>query len=397
MNALLTILLLHLFSLQAKSQINDIVKLAERIDEASKNISSAKYKLNTKYTKISVGEDSSTRVNLFDYSFKSNPKDTLLGYKFSSTDQSGIIQQYNGTDFYLLYKQVLEIAPAAKNRNKIKSLNQSDMYVPLFNSFNHRFQLAIKYNKLSSWKLSPSLVDYKGNSYYKITSPTYSKNDFSSYANYYISAKSFLPMGEEVIMENVIKNAKEIQTFNNWITELELNIKIDDKLFDKEILSGYNKERIVDEAQQPETKQLLKIGSLAPNWTLPLLDGGILKLSDLKDKIVIIDFWYKACAPCVQQMLDLQKLHDKFDKNKVVFIGVNTKDDPSSTNLTTFLKNRGITMKNVYNGKQIEKLYNVSASPALFIIDSNQQIAFSLDGYSTTLLNDLDREISKRL
>lgn len=43
----------------------------------------------------------------------------------------------------------------------------------------------------------------------------------------------------------------------------------------------------------------------------------------------------------------------------------------------------------VYNGKQIEKLYHVYSSPALFVINGNSEIACSLDGYSDTLIKDV--------
>jgi hypothetical protein len=96
-------------------------------------------------------------------------------------------------------------------------------------------------------------------------------------------------------------------------------------------------------------------------------------------------------------MIDLQQLHDKFDKRKVVFVGVNTTDDPIKDKLVLFLKNRALTMTSFYFVKQIEKLYNVYASPALFIINGSGKITFSQDGYSNTLIKDVTTEIEKLL
>lgn len=110
-----------------------------------------------------------------------------------------------------------------------------------------------------------------------------------------------------------------------------------------------------------------------------------------------MDFWYKACAPCQKQMIALQKLHDQFEKNKVVFIGVNTINEPEKDKLGLFLKNRNITMPNVYNGKTLESKYGVSASPALFIIDREGKVLFTLDGYSDTLLQDVSKVIRQHL
>jgi thiol-disulfide isomerase/thioredoxin len=125
------------------------------------------------------------------------------------------------------------------------------------------------------------------------------------------------------------------------------------------------------------------------------LSGSKLKLIDLKGKLIVLDFWYKACAPCQKQMISLQKLHDKFEKNSVMFIGVNTVDDPIKDKLELFLKNRNITMPCVYNGKSIESIYGVYGSPTLIIIDKEGKILFTVDGYSDTLLEDVSKVIEQ--
>ena len=96
-------------------------------------------------------------------------------------------------------------------------------------------------------------------------------------------------------------------------------------------------------------------------------------------------------------MIDLQKLHDKFNKSKVVFVSVNTKDDPIKDKLALFMKNRALTMTTVYKGNLIEKLYHVYTSPALFVINQSGEITFTLDGYSDTLVKDINKEIESLL
>ena len=145
------------------------------------------------------------------------------------------------------------------------------------------------------------------------------------------------------------------------------------------------------------TNLLLPVGTIAPDWELPLVTGNTQKLSDLKGKVVIMDFWYKACAPCQQQMIALQKLHDKYDKSKVAFVGVNTIDDLVKDKLQLFLTKRNITMPNVYNGKSIIGLYKAYYAPVLYVIDKTGKITYTLEGYSKTLLNDVSGVIEKNL
>lgn len=400
MKALILIIVLQIICIQGKSQATNLLELFMKIDSATRQITSGQFKLNDSYTKVSVGEDSSKRDNFYDFYFKLNPLDTLIGYKILSLSSSGVQQAYNGNELLILasWNKMLEISPVVNNHQKVKQLKQGTTSFPLLKSINYYFQNAIKYQQLEKWNLSQNKVNYKGQLCYKINVQPYISESAKTFQIYYISANSFIPIGQEIIFEKVIARAKEIQTFEAWISDFKPNVNISDQQFNKEALTGYDKETIVDEKNEIETNmKLLKKGSLSPDWELPLINGGTLKLSDLKNKVVILDFWYKACAPCQKQMIDLQQLHDKFDKRKVVFVGINTIDNPIKDKLALFLKNRALTMTSVYNGNQIEKLYNVYASPALFILNGSGEITFSQDGYSNTLIKDVTSEIEKLL
>lgn len=51
---------------------------------------------------------------------------------------------------------------------------------------------------------------------------------------------------------------------------------------------------------------------MAPDFELKSIDGSLIKLSENRDKNVLLNFWYTGCGFCVTEMPDLQKLQDAY-------------------------------------------------------------------------------------
>jgi peroxiredoxin len=71
----------------------------------------------------------------------------------------------------------------------------------------------------------------------------------------------------------------------------------------------------------------------APDFELPTLDGGTLRLSDYRGQVVILNFWTRTCPPCRQEMPDLAALAEAgTERGDFVVLTVNTDDSPESAN-----------------------------------------------------------------
>lgn len=74
----------------------------------------------------------------------------------------------------------------------------------------------------------------------------------------------------------------------------------------------------VSESQNEETNEPV----MAPDFELKSMDDSFIKLSDMRDKNVILNFWYTGCSFCVIEMPDLQKLQDTY-KDDLLLLGIN--------------------------------------------------------------------------
>ena len=395
---MLFLLVLMITFYNCSAQQYNVKQLLDKIDNAVNTINEGQFTLHNNYYKVSVGEDSIKRNDYTKCYFKKLLSDSLIGFQLASFSNNGYEQVYDGNTLLKLtpWNQTLEITDKAKYPNKVKEIRDNHLLFPFFRSLNKFMQFFNNDTMYSKVTIKGKEL-FKGEECYVIkagASPN--KNITKTESIIYVSTKSFLPVRQQVIFETIIGQAKEIQVFDNWTSGFIFGSIPKDK-FSKQILSAYSKEKMYNPIDEVSNSQLLPVGTIAPEWELPLISGKKLKSTDLKGKIVILDFWFKACAPCQKQMIELQKLHEKYDTDKVVFIGINTIDDPIKDKLLLFLKNRNITMTSVYNGKSVESLYKAYSSPALFVIDKEGKIIFTLDGSSNTLLNDVSEMIEQHL
>ena len=120
--------------------------------------------------------------------------------------------------------------------------------------------------------------------------------------------------------------------------------------------------------------------ALAPDFTLPTIDGKQLKLSDYKGKVVIIDFWATWCPPCRKGIPDLIELKKKYGSKGLEVIGISL-DTDTKAQVAGFAKTQGMNYPVVYGNQTVAQLYGgIEAIPTSFVIDKQGKIVASYQG-----------------
>jgi peroxiredoxin len=117
----------------------------------------------------------------------------------------------------------------------------------------------------------------------------------------------------------------------------------------------------------------LAMNSPAPEFSLYDLKGKRYSLKDLKGKIVVLNFWFIACKPCVNEMHVLNAIKNSFDPEKVVFLALSL-DHKNA--IEAFLKNYRFEYTILPDAKGVAEKYDLNAYPASIVIDSNGIIRF---------------------
>ena len=115
-------------------------------------------------------------------------------------------------------------------------------------------------------------------------------------------------------------------------------------------------------------------GSIAPDFEVTSINGQTIKLSDLRGQVVVLNFWFTRCQPCIQEMPALNKLVEHYADKKVQFISFAPED---SSTLLNFFQEHPFNFTAIAKSENIRqsKFRLFSAWPYAIIIDRQGRIS----------------------
>ena len=137
--------------------------------------------------------------------------------------------------------------------------------------------------------------------------------------------------------------------------------------------------------------QTVSEGQDAPEFSLPALDGSTLKLSDLRGKYVVLDFWGSWCVNCIKGFPEMATYYGKY-KDKLEILGVDCND--TEARWKAAVEKHNCPWKHVRQnrgtGDQVTTMYGVKAFPTKVIISPEGKIAKIVVGEDPTFYSILD-------
>lgn len=148
-----------------------------------------------------------------------------------------------------------------------------------------------------------------------------------------------------------------------------------------------------------KTDMVKKFGStVAINFSLKNLEGKVINLSDLKGKVVVLDFWATWCGPCKASFPAMQELVTKYKDKNVEFLFVNTwekgKDNETTEKVTKFINDKKYSFNVVFDfDDAVTTKYQVQGIPTKVLIDKNGNLV-SFPGSEKDLMYLIDEQLS---
>ena len=116
------------------------------------------------------------------------------------------------------------------------------------------------------------------------------------------------------------------------------------------------------------------IGTAAPAFSLPDLDGKTISLADFKGKVVILDFWATWCPPCRAEIPDFVRLQSKYRDQGLVVVGLSM-DEEGAKIVRPFAEefNVNYTML-IANDQTANDFGGIVGIPTTFVLDRQGRV-----------------------
>lgn len=140
----------------------------------------------------------------------------------------------------------------------------------------------------------------------------------------------------------------------------------------------------------------LNVGDVMPKWELTTNQKQNVNSSNHRYKLVLFDFFYQACFPCLKAIPMLNNLNEKYGDKGLLVIGIDNVDKKDER-FYDFVKERKIVYPLAISPNSLSTEFKVSAYPTLFLMDSEGELIYSSEGYGEQLEVELEKIIVEYL
>ncbi|HRD58033.1 MAG TPA: TlpA disulfide reductase family protein [Ferruginibacter sp.] len=123
------------------------------------------------------------------------------------------------------------------------------------------------------------------------------------------------------------------------------------------------------------------------------IDGKKVNTKKMSGQILVINFWFTTCAPCIQEIPELNELTEQYKNDSLVnFIAVGLEDRGK---IEDFLLDHPFNYRIVHEGKDIVPLYGIRSYPTHVVVTPEGKVYFHTSGYGPGTVHWIKKSIEE--
>jgi thiol-disulfide isomerase/thioredoxin len=140
----------------------------------------------------------------------------------------------------------------------------------------------------------------------------------------------------------------------------------------------------------------ISLKSSVPEFKLWLLNDAIITKENLKDKVVVLKFWFTTCTPCIEDIPKMNSLVNIYSNRKDILFIAPALDRKKP--IEKLIKKIPFEFKIAYNSMDVSQVFNKKqVYPSYFVIDKKGKFVFIDSGSQKSNFNDLKSAVEKAL
>lgn len=187
-------------------------------------------------------------------------------------------------------------------------------------------------------------------------------------------------------------------TYEELVTSLQLNPSIPKDVFAFKPPADAKKVEPKQQAEESREDTKSLEGQPAPDFTLTDMEGNSVSLSNLKGKVVFLDFWATWCPPCRESLPHTQSLsqHEKAKSGELVVLAINAREEADK--VKQFMQEKGFSFRVLMDkdGAVLDK-YKVQGIPTFVLIDREGKVAWVQVGFGSGTEKLMEEAVNKAL
>lgn len=343
--------------------------------------------------------DTDTTFSVHGARFEIHQNDSLFGSYFrayESINSDRLHYDYTG-DRFLTYagdSGMVKVYEVPEYAAEVKSIAHNyALYNPFTNYDKSVLKMIRKKEGVRSTFLGMEVIQGTNCYHIRIIENINDSSILSSESELWINKDNFLPLKYSaaitlLLNQDTLHQYESAEVVDYQLNDAEFTLKQTDSL----LTGTYTYQKYTTAPVNP----LLPINTTAPDWSLTAMDGTVFSSMDLKGKVVVLDFFFRSCHPCLLTLPVLEKIDAAYKNRELVILGIDNVDKDDDV-FRQFLLSKNIRYPVTLGNDSLVSSFKVSEYPTLYIIDKKGVIHHIQVGYAENLEEELTKLIESLL